>query len=415
MRPPWIVTLWRGGTVTQPARDRARAICNVLRAAAMPPGAWQLAAFVSPATKDDPGVYWHEGGCAAQAVSILKGDPGAQPIALLACSRWLLTFAALNLVRHMNTRTALFIGALVIAVMTACDAAPRGATVQSTSRLFAERWNSGLSRQEPVFQTQGIDADTFAIRQSINATFEAPFLYLIFGSDKALLIDTGVEGGELRSEVETLIEAWLARNRRQGISLVVMHSHGHGDHVGGDAQFAERGNTVVVGHSAADVARFFGIQAWPEGVGTFDLGGRVVDIVPTPGHHPAHVMVFDRATGILFSGDAIYPGRLYFQCEKSAEYLASIDRVARFVATREVRWLLGAHIEMRAAPGESFQSGERARHAEHLLELPPAIVPEIQQALTKMGEQRRVEVHDDFILFPHPADPRGKKPPGWCL
>jgi hypothetical protein len=32
-----------------------------------------------------------------------------------------------------------------------------------------------------------------------------------------------------------------------------------------------------------------------------------------------------------------------------------------------------------------------------------------------MGERLRVEAHDDFILFPHPPDPRGKSPPDWCL
>jgi hypothetical protein len=42
------------------------------------------------------------------------------------------------------------------------------------------------------------------------------------------------------------------------------------------------------------------------------------------------------------------------------------------------------------------------------------VLREVQRALAKMGEQVRVEAHDDFILFPHPADPRGKNPPDWC-
>ena len=133
------------------------------------------------------------------------------------------------------------------------------------------------------------------------------------------------------------------------------------------------------------------------------------------GHHPSHVMVFDRTTRILFSGDTVYPGRLYFQCGRAEEYRASIDRVADFAATRQVRWLLGAHIEMKSAPGQSFQAEDRARCDEHLLELQPSVLEELQQSLLKMGKQVRVEPHDDFILFPHPADPRGKNPPDWCL
>ena len=290
-----------------------------------------------------------------------------------------------------------------IAVFTAlaCLAAyggPRSA-VAHKSELFTQSWNSGLSKEEPAFQVQAIDKNTYAIRQSIHSTFEAPFLYLIFGREKALLIDTGVEGAPLRAEVDRLIDAWLATNGQRAISLVVMHSHAHGDHVGGDKSFADRPRTVVVGHSATDVASFFAIGDWPAEMAAFDLGGRVVDIVPTPGHHPSHVMVFDSTTRILFSGDTIYSGRLYFQCGRAEEYRASIDRVADFAATRQVRWLLGAHIEMKSAPGQSVQAEDRARRDEHLLELRPSVLEELQQSLLKMGKQVRVETHDDFILF----------------
>jgi glyoxylase-like metal-dependent hydrolase (beta-lactamase superfamily II) len=305
------------------------------------------------------------------------------------------------------------IAVLVALVCLAACGAPRS-LVDQKSELFAQPWNGGLSGEEPAFQVQAIDKDTFAIRQSINSTFEAPFIYLVFGRERALLIDTGVEGAPLRAEIDRLIDAWLATSGHEAISLVVMHSHGHSDHVGGDAGFADRADTVVVGHSVTDVASYFGMGAWPAETAQFDLGDRVVDIVPTPGHHPSHVMVFDRTTRILFSGDAVYPGRLYFQCGRSEEYRASIERVAAFAATRDVRWLLGAHIEMRSAPEEAFQAEERVRHDEHLLELRPTVLGEIQQALSKMGKQVRVEAHDDFILFPHPADPRGKSPPDWC-
>lgn len=310
--------------------------------------------------------------------------------------------------------TLLISSALAIAGLTACSALRQDAPFPQ-STLFAKPWNSGLSEKEPAFQAQPIDQNTFAIRQSLNATFEAPFVYLIFGNERALLIDTGVEGSTLETEIERLIGAWLSANGRDSIPLVVMHSHGHGDHVGGDAAFAQRANTVVVGHSAEDVADFFDIEDWPGDLAVFDLGGRIIDIIPAPGHHPSHVMVFDRMTGILFSGDNVYPGRLYFQCGRTGEFLASINRVAGFAATRDLQWILGGHIEMKAAPGESFQSGDRARRDEHLLELPPSVLSDIQHALSQMGELPVVKTYDDFILFPHPADPRGKQPPDWCL
>jgi glyoxylase-like metal-dependent hydrolase (beta-lactamase superfamily II) len=313
----------------------------------------------------------------------------------------------------MNWRKSYVAGAL--SLLSGCGATDRDAPSAPQSTLFAQAWNSGLSRDEPAFQSQALDADTFVIRQSIHTTFEAPFLYLLFGKDRALLIDTGVEGAPLRPEVDRLIAAWLAANSREAIPLVVMHSHGHGDHVGGDAGFANRPETVVIGHSAAEVASFFGIADWPADISAYDLGERVVDILPTPGHHASHVMVFDRATRIMFSGDAVYPGRLYFQCENLATYKASIDRVAVFGARRNVRWLLGGHIEMKARPKELFNADDRSRRGEHALELAPSVLSDIQDALAAMGDAPRVESHDSFVLFPHPADPRGKKPPDWCL
>ena len=194
-----------------------------------------------------------------------------------------------------------------------------------------------------------------------------------------------------------------------------MHSHGHGDHIGGDEGFSGRPDTVIVGHKAEEVADFFAIKTWPTETVSYDLGGRVIDIIPTPGHHDSHVMVYDQRTKLLFSGDVIYPGRLYFRCDKAIDARNSIDRLAEFASTRDLKWILGAHIELGNQPGKSFSSQENARTDEHLLELAPIVITDLQTALHKMGARVRVETHDDFIIFPHPADPRGKSPPDWCM
>jgi hydroxyacylglutathione hydrolase len=56
-------------------------------------------------------------------------------------------------------------------------------------------WNKGApdctaTPQDPL-QVHAYDPQTFILRQSPCAHFEANFLYLLVGSDKALLIDTG--------------------------------------------------------------------------------------------------------------------------------------------------------------------------------------------------------------------------------
>ena len=56
---------------------------------------------------------------------------------------------------------------------------------------FAETWIDATHGPEPEMQVQQVDASTFVIRQSIKTNFEGPFLYLFFGNDKALMLDTG--------------------------------------------------------------------------------------------------------------------------------------------------------------------------------------------------------------------------------
>jgi glyoxylase-like metal-dependent hydrolase (beta-lactamase superfamily II) len=313
----------------------------------------------------------------------------------------------------MRIQKRLLVSLMALAAVSACEI-HGPATSQAASTLFSQPWNSGLKADEPAFQVQQIDADTLAIRQSLRTTFEAPFLYLLFGDDKALLIDTGVEGVDLRGEIDRQIDDWQARTGHDHVSLIVMHSHGHGDHIGGDAGFEGRPDTVIVGHTPEDVAAFFSLKDWPTQPASFDLGNRTVDILPTPGHHPSHVAVFDETTGILFSGDAIYPGRLYFQCGKAAEFKASMDRIAAFAKDHPINWILGGHIEMKAAAGKSFNSQGPSRHNEHLLELPASIIGDIETGLNEMGDPPRVTQFDEFVLFPHPANPAGKSPPDWC-
>lgn len=52
---------------------------------------------------------------------------------------------------------------------------------------------------------------------------EGVFCYLIEGSEKAMLIDTGYGLGDLRSAVEKVT----------GLPLIIVNTHGHCDHIGG--------------------------------------------------------------------------------------------------------------------------------------------------------------------------------------
>jgi hydroxyacylglutathione hydrolase len=209
------------------------------------------------------------------------------------------------------------------------------------------RWNEGsadcVKNPQPPIQVHRYNADTFILRENLCATYEAPFIYLLMGKTKALLIDTGaVAEAKIMPLAQTVIS--LLENRASRLPLMVVHTHGHLDHRSGDDQFRVLPDMEIVPTDLESVKSRLGIADWPNGVGQIDLGDRVIDVIPTPGHYSSHVAYYDRQTGLFFSGDFILPGRLLIE-DTNAD-LASARRVAEFVAQRPVTYVLGAHIEL---------------------------------------------------------------------
>jgi len=266
---------------------------------------------------------------------------------------------------------------------------------------FPEMWINGgpACPGEIRIQTHWYDENTVILRQSLCTNFEAPFMFLLFGEDKVLMQDTGAGGIQIYNHVKFIIEEWLEANDRESIQLIVSHSHGHGDHVAGNSQFVGQPNVTMTGTSQTAVKNFFGIANWPQDIVEYDLGGgRVLDIIPIPGHQAAHIAVYDRNTGILLTGDSLYPGRLYIA--NFNQYLASIDRLVEFVEDKPVCWVLGTHIEMSNTPGVDFPLGSLYHPDEHPLQLELSHLLLLQSALHAMAGSPHYQVFDSFIIFP---------------
>jgi glyoxylase-like metal-dependent hydrolase (beta-lactamase superfamily II) len=252
---------------------------------------------------------------------------------------------------------------------------------------FPTRWDDGTTQDGPEHQLHWYDERTAIIRQALRTNFEGPFSYLLLGSERALLLDTGTGHADLRKVVDELLAG-------RDLALIVAHTHGHGDHIGGDSQFEQ-----VVGTSAAEVAEYFGITAWPDEIVELDLGERVLDLIPIPGHEGSDLAFYDRTTRLLLTGDSLYPGRLYVP--DWTAYRASIRRLADFVAAgNPVSWVLGAHIELINQPGVDFAMGADVHPDEHPLQLEPAVLRELQEALSEAGPSPHRIVRDEFIVYP---------------
>jgi glyoxylase-like metal-dependent hydrolase (beta-lactamase superfamily II) len=151
------------------------------------------------------------------------------------------------------------------------------------------------------------------------------------------------------------------------------------------------------------VAAFFGIRNWPEGLGAIDLGDRVLDVVPIPGHEPASVAFYDRKTAVLLTGDLLYPGRLYVR--DPAAFRASVRRLVAFTASRPVAHILGAHVENARTPFVDYPEGTVVQPDEHPLELGRAHLLELSDALDAMPGRIERRVLRDFTIVPvNPAE-----------
>lgn len=297
---------------------------------------------------------------------------------------------------------------------------------------FPAEWIHGSPNcgvQEVPIQIHAYDEDTFILRQSkcvdpptpgnLGTSFEAPFMYLLFGTQKALLIDSGATQDAARFPIAAVVRRLInQRIASHGgpLPLAVCHTHSHEDHMAGDDQFLHETGlpptapNKVVGQRLSDIRRFFHINAWPEGQGRLDLGERILDILPIPGHEAHHIALYDHRARLLLTGDTLYPGLLFVQ--DLPAYRESVDRLARFIESNHllIDHVLGAHIEMKNAPGKFFGYPHPFfQPNEHALQLEARHVTELRDAvalLTPTGTVRMVR-KDDFIVF---ADPEGPIP-----
>jgi hydroxyacylglutathione hydrolase len=306
---------------------------------------------------------------------------------------------------------------------------------RAAAPLPAEWPNNGSTdcrnnqNSEPSIYVFKYDPNTWILRENKCLNFEANFIYLLFGSDKVLMQDTGsIPSGmsqsrfsqlfPIRDKVEGIIAEWLAAHPNQdgtprprsSIELLVTHSHSHGDHVQGDYQFRQGGqpfpHTKIAGLRPAEVASFFGITDWPNKAATLDLGGRKLDVLGIPGHEASHVAIYDHGAQLLLTGDSLYPGHLFVRDWSS--YRASMARLnalmhekdARGAYVRPVTWVLGTHIEKKPEARQFYPYPSWIHDPERKLELLLAdleLLAEQTQALGATSPHRKI-LYDNFAI-----------------
>lgn len=260
-----------------------------------------------------------------------------------------------------------------------CLAACRAVAPAAAPAPAAGRWCDLLPRpafrsleRVPVrsdwFEVYRVDPGVFAIYEPYQ--FQEVISYLVLGSDRALLFDSGLGIGKIAEVVAELTP----------LPVMVLNSHTHYDHVGGNADFAEllaldtpftRKNLAGFPHellagevAAASLCRplpagtdsaTFRTRAWTPSVWIRDgdrleLGGRSLEIIAVPGHTPDALALYDAKAGLLFTGDTYYEGPIWLYVPETDldAYQRSIERLLPLVPS--LRKLLSAHNQAVADP-----------------------------------------------------------------
>lgn len=218
------------------------------------------------------------------------------------------------------------------------------------------------------FTVEKINDATLAISEY--GHWEEPHCYLLLGSSKAVLIDTGLGVESIKGVVEQLTN----------LPVQVVITHAHWDHIGGAKEFSN----ISIHHADREWLEYglpisdkviqdnFAKRATTKPLPTnFDLtsyttpklkpsvilkdgdkinlGKRTIEIIHTPGHSPGSICVYDSSNGYLFTGDTLYEGTLHMNYESTdpLAFARSIDRLSHL---NKLKLILPGHYKLELPP-----------------------------------------------------------------
>ena len=246
---------------------------------------------------------------------------------------------------------------------------------------------------EDWFTIEVIDDNTFAISEYKH--WEETHCYLMCGTEKAVLIDTGLGVSNIRSVVDSLTT----------LPIMAVTTHAHWDHIGGHKYFED-----IAVHEAekewlsvrfpiplqvvkrnlmckpCDFPKDFMLEDYQIFTRTpqyilhdgdyLDLGNRKLMVIHTPGHSPGHCCFYELDREYLFSGDLIYEGCL-------DAFYPSTDPQLFFQSVRKIQNL----------------SIERILPGHHQLSIPVDLIDRIENGFSKLSDEGKLKQGNGVFDF----------------
>jgi glyoxylase-like metal-dependent hydrolase (beta-lactamase superfamily II) len=221
-----------------------------------------------------------------------------------------------------------------------------------------------VDQPDQWFEVYKLTDTVYAIYE--DGQFEEVISYLVLGEEKAVIIDTGNGIGDIKAVVDGITD----------LPVMVLNTHTHGDHIGGNDQFdevlvyetelskerAKNGQTrEQMGHylnedmvwkalpDYLDVEAWrihpFNVTKWLKEGDIIDLGGRTLDVIHTPGHSPDSICILDRMNKIFWTGDSFYPAPIYIYAPTTSldQFIESFRKITALIP--EYEWVMPSHNE----------------------------------------------------------------------
>lgn len=221
----------------------------------------------------------------------------------------------------------------------------------------------GTNMEEAWFTVESLYPNIWGIAEFGHN--EKVISYLFVGKNQALLFDTGMGIGDIKKEVEKITH----------LPITVVNSHCHFDHIGSNKLFKNTylfdcswsKEKALSGYSAQELSSYLKpdlfFQSPPKGFDvikhttssfkythllqdkdTIDVMPFQFEIIHTPGHTPDSICLLEKNTGILLTGDSLYPGPIYLQFGESKfeDYVSSVRKLSKIT---NITTILPAHNE----------------------------------------------------------------------
>jgi len=237
---------------------------------------------------------------------------------------------------------------------------PGPPTSNHTPGMAGSALNEGVYNSEQIHPRiwKVVEADPYG---------QYPFLYVILGKDKCIVIDTGTGCGDFKRFVSTHINT-------ASLPYLVVCTHVHFDHVGGNHAFQGEGclgiamgsrdvkftsnveiNSLSLAHPGCTI-KPFEVTRWLHDGDLIHLDEankakeHSLEVIYTPGHTLDSIALIDHQAGRIFVGDTLYPfTAVHLDClgSSTTDCLASLARLKGLAAGKI---LSCGHVECNLGP-----------------------------------------------------------------